>query len=357
MINEEFDGEDTVFPLPAIAYIRGAKDSPWTWGVGILAQGGMGAEFKDQNTFFGTVDKTFSEVAFMTFTPTVAYAVNDDMAFGLSLNLGYGITSFSFYPETSFFNTQAPEMSFFGLDMDEATGAQLSARLGWWWRPHPRFSVGAIYQSKTDSTWDGGDMTVNFEGHPFLQQRVKYDAEIDGFTFAAQAGVGFAYHPNSDWTFALDIKRYFWDDAMDTIVVTSKNPSVAGAPEEIVVPFVFNWEDQWVIAIGADYRINPRWTVRAGFNHGDNPVPDETMNPLFPAIIEDHVSIGAGWLVGNKVIDFAVERALNASATNDNPNPMVNPFGPGSTVNHSQWTVSFGISWALDRARYDSGTE
>ena len=34
------------------------------------------------------------------------------------------------------------------------------------------------------------------------------------------------------------------------------------------------------------------------------------MNPLFPAIVEDHVSAGFGWVVGNKVLDFAIERAL-----------------------------------------------
>jgi long-chain fatty acid transport protein len=356
-INDRIDGESNYFPLPALAYVRGSRDSRWTWGVGLLAQGGMGATFKGQNTFFGTVDRTSSEVAFMTLTPSVAYAVNDDMAFGLSANIGYGEASFSFFPETSFFNPLAPEFSFFGLDMDKASGSQLSARLGWWYRPHPRFSIGAIYQTRTESTWEGGDMTVNFEGHPFLGQRVKYDAEMDGFTFAAQAGVGFAYRATEELTLALDIKRYFWDDAIDTITVTATDPSFQFAPPEIVVPFVFDWEDQWVLALGFDYKLNDRWTVRAGYNHGENPVPDDTMNPLFPAIVEDHFAAGFGWLVGNKVIDFAVERAVGATATNNNLDPMVNPFGPLSTVEHSQWTVSFGISWALDRSAYDSGTE
>ena len=28
---------------------------------------------------------------------------------------------------------------------------------------------------------------------------------------------------------------------------------------------------------------------------------------------------------------------------------MVNPFGPGTRVDHSQWTVVFGVSWAKAR--------
>ena len=73
------------------------------------------------------------------------------------------------------------------------------------------------------------------------------------------------------------------------------------------------------------------------------------MNPLFPATIEDHLTVGFGYLVGNKVWDFAIERAFEADVTNNNPNPMVNPFGPGSQVKHDQWTVAVGLSWALDR--------
>ena len=43
--------------------------------------------------------------------------------------------------------------------------------------------------------------------------------------------------------------------------------------------------------------------------------------------------------------------AFANTVTNNNPDPMVNPFGPGSKVTHSQWTISFGASWALERKR------
>ncbi|MEJ2084998.1 MAG: hypothetical protein P8Y44_04880 [Acidobacteriota bacterium] len=47
--------------------------------------------------------------------------------------------------------------------------------------------------------------------------------------------------------------------------------------------------------------------------------------------------------------EFGIEHAFNNSVTNNNPNPQVNPFGPGTTVDHSQWTVAFGLSWAWAR--------
>lgn len=349
LANPTFDGEDRYFPLPAFAYIRAGKETPWSWGVGFLAQGGMGATFNSMNTFFGTVDETYTEVRFGTLTPTVSYAVNEDMAFGLSLSIGYADASFRFFPETSYFNTENPAFSFFGVDMEQAGGLQTNVRVGWWWRPRPRFSVGAVYQTKTNSTFEDGSMRINFGAHPFLQQKVLYTADMDGFTFAAQAGVGFAVRATNKLQVALDVKRYFWDDAIDTILVTAHDPQTAGAPSEVTLPFVFNWKDQWVLALGMDYRWNDKLTMRWGYNFGENPVPNETLTPLFPATVEHHLTVGFSFLKNHRVWEFAIERAFGAEEVNLNSDPMVNPFAPGSVVGHEQWTVSFGMSWSWAR--------
>ena len=351
LANPVTDAEDQLFPLPAITYVRGSQDSPWSWGIGFVAQGGMGARYKDLNTFFGTRDEIFSEVRFMTFTPTVAYAFNEDMAVGATFNIGYGDVSFRFYPETSFFNTQAPEQSFFGIRMEEAGGLQYNLRLGWWWRTHPRFNIGLIYQTETESEFDGGDTEIDFTGHPFLGRKVSYESDVDGFTFASQAGIGFAYKATDRLQLALDVKRYFWDEAIDTIVVTASDPEVTGAPPQVAIPFVFDWDDQWILALGGDYRVNNRLTLRAGYNYGENPVPDGTLTPLFPATVEHHLSIGFSWLSGHRTYELALEHAFDKDQTNGNLNPAVNPFGPGSMVRHEQWTLSFSVSsaWARNR--------
>ncbi|MGB5659925.1 MAG: outer membrane protein transport protein, partial [Thermoanaerobaculia bacterium] len=201
------DSESSYFPLPSFAYVRAGKESPWSWGIGMVAQGGMGATFKNTNTFFGTQDKTDSEVRFGTLVPTVSYAINEDMSIGLAANVGYADVAFAFYPETSFFNVDNPAFSFPGVEMGTAGGLQYNFRLGWMWRATPKFSVGAIYQTETQSDFTGGDLAVNYNGFPFIGQKVGYEAEVDGFTFAAQAGVGFALRPNDRWILALDIKK------------------------------------------------------------------------------------------------------------------------------------------------------
>lgn len=347
-INGSVQGEDRLFPLPAVAYIRSPHDSRWAWGWGLVAQGGMGATFENENTFFGTRDETYTEVRFATLTPTVSYALTEDVSVGATLNAGWADASFRFFPQTSYFNAQDPQNSFFGVDMKRAGGTQASLRLGWSWRARPDLSFGAVYQTETWSNFENGDMVVNFGSHPMLRQKVSYDADMEGFKFASQAGVGVAWRPAPSWVLALDVKRYFWDSAIDTITVNARNPNVQGAPPQIAMPFVFNWRDQWVYALGADYRITPRLTLRAGYNYGEDPVPDATLTPLFPATTERHASLGFAWNAGSRTYDIAIERAFPKDQVNTNADPRVNPFGPGAWVDHAQWTLSVGASWALD---------
>ncbi len=107
--------------------------------------------------------------------------------------------------------------------------------------------------------------------------------------------------------------------------------------------------DRLEIVGSPDYRVSDRLTLRAGYNYGENPVPDETLTPLFPATVEHHASVGASWLKGTVNYEIALEHAFKKGRVNNNPDPMVNPFGPGLEVGHDQWTLSFGFSRAWSR--------
>ncbi len=57
-----------------------------------------------------------------------------------------------------------------------------------------------------------------------------------------------------------------------------------------------------------------------GFSVTDNPIPDEHMNSLFPAIIEKHLHMGGSYDINdNSTITFAYSHALESSQTNSNP--------------------------------------
>ncbi len=349
------EGDDRSFYMPSFSYVRGGAETPWTWGIGVVSQGGMGATYEGYSTPFGTTDQTYSQVRFGTVTPTVAYNATPNLSFGLSANLGWSDVEFRFWPETSFYTDSgtpldpSDDVGFFGPNLiEQATAFNYSFRSGVMWSVNPKWQVGAIYQTKTQGDYEDGKLSLDMSSLGL--GNVKYDAEVDGFTWPEQYGVGVQFRPAERWILALDVKRHMWSDAIERITVEGKNPDNAFSPFPVVqLPFTFLWDDQTVTALGAEFRLNDDVTLRAGFNHGDSPVPDETLNPLFPATPEDHATVGVGWTRGQNVFNFAVERAFEATQTNNNPDQQVNPFGPGVTIDHSQWTISFGYSRAFSR--------
>lgn len=354
LIANRLDGETRRFYMPSVAYVRGSKDSKWSFGLGLVSQGGMGATFQGQNTAFGTVDETYTQVRFATLTPAVSYAVSERLSFGLSANVGWSDVEYRFWPGTSVVVDLPPsgpgaeDQPFPGQNMTQAaSGFSSSARAGMMWRIHPKVQVGAVYQTKTSSDYDDGELIVNFSALGL--GNVTYDAAVEGFTWPEQFGVGVQLRPSDRVIVAFDVKRYLWSDAIEVIRIEARNPRSGSAPAALDFPFVFNWKDQTVYALGGEWRVNDTFTARAGFNYGKNAVPDETLNPLFPAIPEKHLSAGLGWNVGPGTWNFALERAFEKSQSNPNTDPFQNPFGPGATVRHAQWTLAVGYSRAFGR--------
>lgn len=345
-------GKNNLFPMPSISWAHASPKSPLAFGLGLISQGGMGAQFDGYATPFGTKDGTYSQVRFASLTPAIAYAVAPTLALGVSANLGYSDVAFRFYPTTSYYNTMGTpldptdDVGFFGADLSKAARAfNSSVRVGALWSVHPRMQIGAIYQTKTSGEYKNGTLTLN-ESSLGLGL-VKYDAVVDGFTWPAQWGIGTRIEVAPRLTLAGDLRRDLWSDAIQDIQVMGSKPDKASPVTAPVMPFVFDWQDVWVGSVGAEFKATPALVVRAGWNYGEDPVPAATLNPLFPAITERHATLGCGWTRGANTLNVAAERAFATTLTNPNTNPNVNPFGPGATVTHSQWTFSLGWSRAL----------
>ncbi|MDH5219020.1 MAG: outer membrane protein transport protein, partial [Gammaproteobacteria bacterium] len=58
-----------------------------------------------------------------------------------------------------------------------------------------------------------------------------------------------------------------------------------------------NWDDQFVYSVGASYMVTNSVVVRAGLNRGDNPIPNQYLNALFPAVEHNHATVGAGFMI------------------------------------------------------------
>jgi long-chain fatty acid transport protein len=88
-----------------------------------------------------------------------------------------------------------------------------------------------------------------------------------------------------------------------------------------------NWKDQTVTSLGLAYAVTADMTLRAGINLADNPIPDAYVNPLFPATVEKHYTLGLG-------VRFTPSSELNVALTLAPESKVTN--GQGVVVTHKQ---------------------
>jgi len=340
---DSVDGESQLFLMPQIGYVHRLGGGPLAVGFGLYAQGGMGVDFQGVTTGMGTTDQLTSQVSFMRLNPLVSYKLNESVTLGGTLMIGYSQCEFSMYPGTyspGQDGKPGTQDDFPGMDVTGLTSFGFAGRVGAQVKLGPMVRLGAMYTSESTIKLDGGNAKLNFGA-----MKVNYDAELQDFTWPMEFEGGVAVTPAKGLTVAFDVKWINWSAAIDKPVLKISNPDQAGVMPGAEKTFDMSWEDQWVYAIGAEYALNAMHTLRAGFNYGKSPVPDANLNPLFPATVEKHLTLGYGLTLGQWGVNLAYEHAFENTQVNNNANQQVNPFGPGLEVSHSQNTVSLDATY------------
>ncbi len=116
--------------------------------------------------------------------------------------------------------------------------------------------------------------------------------KVVDFQFPETFGLGLAYQANDKLMIAADYKRIDWSKIMKNMHMTF---TLRHGRADMDMKLPQNWEDQDVFQLGVAYKATDALTLRAGVNIANNPIPDSTVNPLFPATIKDHYTLGAGY--------------------------------------------------------------
>lgn len=225
----------------------------------------------------------------------------------------------------------------------EARGYGVAGKIGALYKVNERLSLGATYHTKTSlGDLKTGNATLSmgvnvdpgvFVGSPTgtyqdMNIPVTGSISVKDFEWPAMIGFGAAYEPVERVMLALDVKYVYWSSVMKdfTMVFTADRSAGNGAFAGLILDTSLfqKWENQTVIALGGAVEATDKLTVRAGYNYGKNPVPDAYLNALFPAIVENHATFGAGYRITGAVSgDLSFAYAFAKSATNP---------GDGSTI-------------------------
>lgn len=253
----------------------------------------------------------------------------------------------------------------------QTTGSGFAAHLGMVFQPIQGLTIGATYMPESSMSDFEGDATVTFKvdvtannpsgvAIPGAEIPVSSQVKVIDFQLPSTFGLGVAYQTGS-LLLTADWKRLNWSETMEnfnmkvTADATQANPFAAGFAGSVLdFEYKLNWEDQDIISLGLAYGVSDSMVMRVGYNQASNPVPDTTLNFLFPATIEKHYSLGLGYMFSkNSSIDLSytmapevevtesVTESISAAAPNGS-----SPTGT-TTVSHSQtnWQLMYSYTY------------
>lgn len=333
----------TSYLMPAFGWVR--KAGTLTYGVGMFGQGGMGTEYAANSALaMGSGSDVRSELSVGRVLFPVAMQVNDKLNVGATLdfawsnldmkmaatgaqlggmvngmpsgNLGMALPQLAKAPwaRIDFSNTS----DFSGA----ATATGWTGKLGMTYQATPDMTLGASYHLKTAQA----DMKTSAKGASISAPGGFADVgqlRVLDFQMPATLAIGMAYKANPSMTWVADVKRIEWSKVMKQFSMSYTSAGMGGS-----VSFAMpqNWADQTVVSLGAAYKVNDQLTLRGGMNMASNPIPKEWVNPLFPAIVEDHMTLGASYQISKQMrLDMAMSHAGKVTVAS-----------PGASISHSQ---------------------
>jgi len=316
--NASDTSKSKMFVVPEVGIVHQINDK-LTFGIGAFGVSGMGVDYRDNEGLL----RTHTNFQFMRIIPALAYKVNDAISVSGAVHLAYG--SLDMGATVGGTNRGGGQSQTYGI----------GAQLGIAYNMGDFVYAGLTYQSPVNMTY----------------KRV-FDSNGDGqfedlkLTQPLELALGVGVKPMDNLKMGMDIRWINWKRAK-------------GYKH-------FQWKDQWVIALGGEFKPMQKLALRAGYNFGKSPIRGGAKNPMnannipnfaapfsdfqiavfnligFPAITEHHITLGLGYeFTKNFGIDLAYKHAFKkkVSAT-DNMN-----LGLFVEAQNAQNAITIGLNW------------
>lgn len=355
------DSDNSYFIMPEMSMTMPLTDKLHV-GIAFLPNGGGASRYPEN--FFSYLGITPSrdtelgiELVQLLAPISVGYKANEDHAFGASLALAAqrfrafglqafqafdlsasaGVTTITAYPDRITDN-----------GFDYSFGAGL--KLGWLGEFFDdRLTLGVVYNSRTYMT--------KFDKYKGLF------AEQGDLDIPESYGIGFAFKPVKNLVIAADVLRVNYSDVAS---IGNRGPgthprgaqmvqSLRGLPSHLDPSkelgndngMGFGFRDQTVYKFGIQYGVNNRLLVRAGYNYGKSPIPDDqlTFATLAPAVTEKHYSLGFTYRASD---ELEITGAYMYVPSNAQENLSRQNIVSAVQVDMRQNVFGLSLGWVLD---------
>lgn len=274
-------------------------------------------------------------------------------------------------------------------NMSDLTAFGFGGKIGLAYKVNEMFSLGLSYTLPVDFTYKNGkaDMDMTYQmndafgrvvmgymtNYPGITQQQAMDSAMNAFSqmgidlslgakasydlenklsMPQQVSLGFSYAaPNKKFRFGMDFEWLNWKKAfekMELSMTGGENANInrmMGNTGSFSLNFPLEWKDSYIIHAGGEYDFSKLFTFRLGYTYGTNPVPEETVFPVFPAIVENHVMAGGTLNISPKfAVNFAYEMALNKELTASNPSTIASEYN-NSTSSLQTMLFHLSLTW------------
>ena len=273
------------------------------------------------------------ELIQMQMLPSIAYKINDQHSVGATLAIAasyFRAEGLEDFGELGFKADTDPGRPGKGLSeghWDQSFGAGI--RLGW---------LGKYIN-------DTVRLGINYSSRVYMSEFGDYDnlfAEQGDFDIPESYTFAFSHSVTPTVEITAEVQRINWSN-----VKSIGNPGPNAADPSNLLPLCpsgtdqapcllggdkglgFGWVDQTIYKIGAQWKIDEKWSARTGFNYGRSPIQSDQVlfNMLAPATPDRHITFGVGYNLNETyVFDGSLVYAFS--------NPISGPtaFGPGGAI-------------------------
>ena len=362
---EKTKGGSNLYGIPSVGWVAKAFNREDVYfGGGMFATSGLGVDYGQLLMMPGAAlslpkDVTFdgySGIQFWKMAPTVAWNVDDSLSFGIALNLDYqSVTMRERIRNVPFWDVPPGPSTMTQRDVNFDLGRPTNqmgfgASVGALYAVNDLVTLGASYTSKQvfeDGIYRVGTNDIlNFNGAVGLPGIYKLDLE-----YPQQAAIAIALHPDKVFLIDLDVKWINWSDTHDKVRLKGPaNSFTDGTNFFNSTNLNFGWKDQYVLALGAQYKMTDRLNLRAGLNYAKSPIDEADVfnNLIFPALVETHAAAGFDYQLGDHWgIGLTYMKAFKKTITGKGDVPAgfdaATPFGSDSNAKISLEENSAGL--------------
>ncbi|MEX1669638.1 OmpP1/FadL family transporter [Zhongshania guokunii] len=323
-----------------LSYAQPIANSPFTAGIGLFIQGGLGYVYQDLETGYGNKDDTEILFSVIKLVPGVAWQVSDTLSLGANIGIHYARQDTKFFPDTSYYDATNPQDTFAGLQLSNLHTVSYNVSAGLQWQPSEEVVIGLNYTSRLGLNLVGkAELDLSATG----QEKTLYqNTVISKFAFPQELSIGVAWTLGK-WVVVPEIRWVNYSNALDQPRLHLSKPNVSGAPEEIRSEFTYQFHDQYIYALGAAYTLSDEYDIYLGYNYGKSPVPERNLSPILPVVAEHHLSAGLSYKPkqSDYIYSMGVEHEFPEDISYENSGARI---GNGAKLHIETYLIRFMLS-------------